>query len=54
LPAKIGNNIVETYANKNVPQRKVVVNVNPTTAIASNILQGAQIDYRIESGLVCN
>jgi hypothetical protein len=51
LQAKIGNNTVETYAYKNVPQR-VVVNVNPTTAIASNILQGAQINYKIESGVL--
>jgi hypothetical protein len=52
LQAKIGNNTVETYAYKNVPQRRVIVNVNPTTAIAFNILQGAQIDYRLESGIL--
>jgi hypothetical protein len=28
------------------------VNVNPTTAISSNILQGSQIDFRIESGAI--
>ena len=48
---KIGNQTVETYAYKNTPQRKVVCTVNPTTAISSNILNGSQIDFRIESGL---
>jgi hypothetical protein len=52
LQAKIRNNTVETYAYKNVPQRRVVVNINPTTAIATNILQGAQIDYKVESGVL--
>jgi hypothetical protein len=49
---KIRQNTVETYAYKNVPQRRVLVNVNPSSAIATNILQGAQIDYRLESGVI--
>jgi hypothetical protein len=52
LVAKIGNQSVETYGYKNVHQRRVVVNVNPITAIATNILQGSQIDFRIESGII--
>jgi hypothetical protein len=41
--AKIDNNNVETFAYKHVLQRRFLVNVNPTTAISSNILQGAQV-----------
>jgi hypothetical protein len=52
LQAKIGNHTVETYTYKNIAQRCIVVQINPTTAIASNILQGAQIDYKIESGVL--
>lgn len=51
---------VETYQFKNVKQRRAMVSVNPTTAISSNILNSAQIDYRLENcidrfsgGLAC-
>jgi hypothetical protein len=50
--AKIGNQNVKTFAYKYVPQRHIIVNVNPTSAIFSNVLQGATIDYRIELGII--
>lgn len=46
---QIGNNKVESFSFKNVPQRRSVVTINPTTSISSNILAGAQIDFRVEN-----
>ena len=45
----IGGNKVETYSYKNCPQCRVLVTINPSTAISSNILQGQQLDFRYEN-----
>ncbi len=46
---KIGNVNTETYSFKNVPQRRAMVTVNPTSAISANLLAGAQVDFRLEN-----
>jgi len=45
----IGGRNVEAFTNTSVPQRRVFVQVSPSTAISSNILQGSQLEFRLEN-----
>lgn len=49
LVKNIGSKSVEAYTNHSCPQRRVFVQVSPSTAISTNILQSAQLDFRIEN-----
>jgi hypothetical protein len=48
----IGGKNVESYNNTSCYQRRVFVQVSPSTAISSNVLQGAQLDFRIKIPLI--
>lgn len=39
----------EAFTNKSVEQRREMVFVNPSSAISSNVLDGAVLDYRVEN-----
>lgn len=45
----IGGKNVETFNNTSSHQRRVFVQVSPTTAISSNVLLGQSLDFRIEN-----
>lgn len=47
--SKIGDKSVMTYDYKCTEQRRAFVTVNPTTAVAANILNGSQVDFRFEN-----
>ncbi len=47
----IGGRNVEAYTNLSVDQRRVFVQISPTTAISSNVLAGSTLDFRIENNI---
>lgn len=50
MPAQttVGNRKIESFSNKCVPQRKVMVNVNPSTSVPANIWASGAVDFRLE------
>lgn len=48
---KIGGRSVESFTNQSCPQRRGFVSVSPSTAISSNVLAGAAIEFRIENNI---
>lgn len=45
----IGGKQVESYSYKCCDQRRAEVTINPTTAVPTNVLSGAQLDFRFEN-----
>lgn len=48
---KIGNRSVEAFTNTSVDQRRVFVQVSPSTSIPSNLLSAGQLDFRLENNI---
>lgn len=49
LAMDIGNVRAETYGNTSVPQRRVLTQTAPSSGIASNVINGGNLEFKLEN-----
>ena len=51
VPKQIGNKKIEAFVNTSVSQRRVYVQISPSSAISSNVISGGSLEYRLENNV---